>query len=118
MADIREYVVQKAEEGTLHISEEVLSTVAALALADVEGVGKLMHSDRPGRLSKSRGVKARAENGKVMVDVWLKIAYGHSIPGVAKKVQAAVADAVDVMTGLRVGTVRLHVTGVEFPGDR
>ena len=42
MADSREYVVQKAEEGTLHISEDVLSTVAALAAADVEGVGKLI----------------------------------------------------------------------------
>jgi uncharacterized alkaline shock family protein YloU len=118
MADIREYVVHKAEEGTLHISEDVLASVAALAAADVEGVGRLVTHDKPGRPARSKSVKARAEGGKVAIDVWMQIAYGHSIPAVAKKVQAAVTEAVDAMTGLRVSTVRLHVTGVEFPGGR
>ena len=118
MADLREYVTQKAEEGTLFISEDVLASVAALAVADVEGVGRLVTHDKPGRPARPRGVKAHAEDGKVAIDVWLRIAYGHSIPTVAKKVQAAVTEAVDGMTGLRVSTVRLHVTGVEFPDDR
>jgi len=110
MADIREYIVQKSEDGVLHISEDVLSTVAALAIADVEGVG--------GHVTRTRGVKTHTECGRVTVDIWIRVIYGFSIPAVAQKVQAAVIEGIDAMTGLRVETVRVHVNGVEFPESK
>ena len=38
MSESKEYVSQTLEHGAIHISEEVIATIAALAIQDVEGV--------------------------------------------------------------------------------
>ncbi len=38
MAEAKEYLVQSKENGTVMISEEVIASIAALAVRDVEGV--------------------------------------------------------------------------------
>ena len=52
MSESKEYVSQTLEHGAIHISEEVIATIAALAIQDVEGVYVLNTSIASSDLSK------------------------------------------------------------------
>ena len=61
MSESKEYVSQTLEHGAIHISEEVIATIAALAVQDVEGVYGLNTTLSSSELSK---LAKRAQQGK------------------------------------------------------
>ena len=44
----KDYVVHPEEMGAIHISEEVLSAIAASAAAEIDGVAGLMNAGKKG----------------------------------------------------------------------
>lgn len=122
MADSRDYVSHSDELGNIHISEEVLTTIAAAAAIEVEGVGSLAASsgkdmsDRVGKKSLSKSVRIRMDEAdRVEVEVCILMAYGQTIPEVGRAVQEAVKTSIESMTGLEVTCVHVNVSGVSFP---
>ena len=120
MADSREYLTQIEGSGSIHISEEVIASIAFDAMREIEGVGA-MSQNMTEQLTEqftgkkgTRGVRAEVQNGEIVVDVYLMVKYGFTIPDVAKKVQDAVGAAVGNMTGYGVKTVNVHVSGISF----
>ena len=120
MADSREYLTQIEENGSIHISEEVIASIAYDAMREIEGVGA-MSQNMTEQLTEqftgkkgTRGVRAEVQSGEIVVDVYLMVKYGFTIPDVAKKVQDAVGTAVGNMTGYSVKTVNVHVSGICF----
>ena len=112
MNENKEYITPPDEMGCIHISEDVISAVAASAAAEVDGVSAMMNAT--GKKGASRGVKITVADERAAVDVYLMVRYGQPIPEVAEKVQSAVSSAVEAMTGLTVGCVNVHVGGVSF----
>jgi uncharacterized alkaline shock family protein YloU len=53
-----------------------------------------------------------------VVDLFVIIEYGYSIPEVAAQIQENVKRTIEVMTGLDVMEVNLHVLGVHFPQEK
>ena len=121
MSDSREYVSRSDELGNIHISEEVLAAISAAAALEVEGVSSLaanLGSDIAELLGKknlAKGVRVRMEDDKVVVELSVLMAYGHTIPEMCKAVQEGVKNAVESMTGLEVSAVNVNVGGVTFP---
>lgn len=113
MNENKEYITHPEEMGTIHISEDVLSAVAASAAAEIDGVSSLM-SGPAAKKGSTRGVRITIDGEQAAVDVYLMVRYGQSIPEVAGKVQSAVSSAVEAMTGLHVSCVNVHVGGVSF----
>ena len=120
MADSREYLTQMEENGSIHISQEVIASIAFDAMREIEGVGA-MSQNMTEQLTEqftgkkgTHGVRAEVQNGEIVVDVYLLVKYGFTIPDVAKKVQDAVGVAVGNMTGYGVKTVNVHVSGISF----
>ena len=117
----KEYVTCSEELGNIHISEEVLSAIAAAAALEVEAVSSLaanLGSDIAELLGKknlAKGVRVKMEDGKVEVDLSVLMAYGHTIPEMGKEVQDAVKNAIESMTGLEVSAVNVNVAGISFP---
>ncbi len=124
MAEGTEMVLHPDDKGTIHISEEVVASVAALAALEVEGVKSLSNSPGVdlssflGRKSISHGVKTCIEGNSASVDVSLLIRYGFSIPNVARRVQSEIKTAIESMTGLLVHTVNVHVSGIAFQAEK
>ena len=121
MADGKEYISRPDELGNIHISEEVLATIAAAAATEVEGVGSLaanLGSDIAellgGKKNLSRGVHIAVEEETVRVDVSILIRYGYTIIDVAKEVQNAVFSAIENTSGLPAECVNVHVLSVAF----
>ena len=116
MSENKEYFSRADDLGNIHISEEVLASIAAAAALEVEGVaGMAAHlAERLGK-SLTRGVHVKIEETYVTVDVSILMAYGATIPEVAKAVQENVKTAVESMTALQVAAVNVNVAGVVFP---
>lgn len=109
MGENKEYMTHAEELGCIHISEDVLASIAAGAVAEVEGISGLMNVK-----SNARGVRLTADEDGAVIDLYVMIRYGYAIPEVADKLQGAVSGAIESMTGFDVKAVNVHVGGVCF----
>lgn len=113
MGESKEYMTHPEELGCIHISEDVLASIAAGAVADVEGISGLMNL--AAKKSNVRGVRLAVDSEEgAVIDLYVMIRYGYAIPDVAGKVQSAVSGAIESMTGFAVKAVNVHVGGVSF----
>ena len=123
MSESKEYVSQTLEHGAIHISEEVIATIAALAVQDVEGVYGLNTTLSSSELSKlakraqqGKGIRlVISEDDEISVDCYIVVLYGHSVVDVAKAVQETVTSAVESTTGRKVKTVNANISGTPLP---
>ncbi len=119
MAENKQYITQIQDNGSVMISEEVIATIVAHAIKDVEGIVGL--STKPGadlaeiigKKNWGKGIKAViAEDDSVTVDCNVIIAYGQCVVSVAANAQTAVAGALEAMTGVKVSAVNVNVCGI------
>ena len=114
-----EYNMDEKINGTIKISEEVISSIATTAAMEVEGVYKVNQKMSPSVKNISAQLKhivkgvniINAEDG---VDITLQIIvkHGYNIPEVSQKVQKNIAEALSGMTGLVIKRVNVIVASV------
>lgn len=120
MAEGKEYISHESELGSVSISEEVLTIIAAAAAVDVEGVSSLgsgLSSEgtaTANRKALTKGVHLWVEDERVTVNLSILVRYGYVVTEVAKAVQEAVFAAVENTSGLEVSQVNVTVVGVTF----
>lgn len=108
------------ELGAIRIADEVVSTVAGLAAADVEGVASMSGGwstdlvEKLGRKNFGKGIKVEVADEQTKIDIFIVVEFGYQIPEVAGNVQKEVKMAVETMTGLSVTTVNVHIVGVSM----
>ncbi len=119
MAEYKQYITQIQENGNVMISEDVVATIVAHALAEVEGVGSL--GVKPGvsladfttKKNWGKGLKILiAEDNTLKIDCGIMVSYGYSVVEVAKEIQSAVTNAVESTTGAKVTNVNVNVCGI------
>ena len=121
MSENKEYVSQTMDNGAIHISSEVIVSIAAMAAQDVEGVYGLGTGADLNMLKKKNGSKEiRVEisaNDEISIDCYIIVLYGYSVVDVAKAVQEAVASTVESTTGRVVADVNVSIGGISLPRD-
>ncbi len=123
MGENKEYLSTVQEHGSIHISEEVISSIAALAASEVEGVCGLsanLGSDIAEMLGKKnlgRGVKIAISGDTIAIDCFVVALYGYSVIDIARNVQEKVTSAVESMTGAHVRSVNVDICGITLPKD-
>ena len=119
MAENKQYITQIQENGNVMVSEDVIATIVAHALAEVDGIGSL--GTKPGitvadfgtKKSWSKSLKILiAEDNTLSIDCSIMIAYGHSVVDVASAAQQAVTANVESMTGVKVTMVNINICGI------
>ncbi len=91
------------------IATDVLASYAADAAKDVPGVTELVES----ALHRHKGVRVLADDdGGLSVELHLAVAWGSSIPEVARGVQRHVAEYLAEMAGVRPAAVNVVVDEV------
>ena len=121
MADNKEYLVQDEEKGSVLISEEVICTIAAAAVMEVEGVESLCTNigsdlaEMLGMRNLGKGIKLGVADDSVAIECAVILAYGYDIVSVAKNVQQSVSNAVESMTGFKVSKVDVSISAVAAP---
>lgn len=119
MAEYKQYITQTQDNGSVMISEDVVATIVAQALSEVEGLGSL--GVRPGigiadfATKKNWGKSLKiliAEDNSLTIDCAVMVNFGASINDVAKSVQENVKTVVENTTGVGVNTVNVNVCGI------
>ena len=107
--------------GSVRIADEVVEVIAGMAASEVEGVAEMSGGfvgDIANMLTRgknvSKGIKVEVGEKEASVDLFLAVEYGVSIPEVAQKVQEAVKEAIEGMTGLKVLEINVHIQGIAF----
>ncbi len=116
MGENKDYITHPDEKGSINISEEVISVIAASAALETDGVAGLSSgrdlTELLGMKNAGRGVRITVEGESVRVDVWLTVKLGVSVNKVGQKVQEAVAGSIESMTGFTVTEVNVHIVGI------
>lgn len=119
MSENKEYVSQSLDNGRIHISSEVIVSIAAMAAQDVEGVYGLGTGADINMLKKKNASKEIrveiSENDEISIDCYIIVLYGYSVVDVAKAVQEAVASTVESTTGRVVADVNVSIGGISLP---
>ena len=118
MAESKQYIVQDQENGAVMISEDVLSTIVAQAISEVEGVVGL--SAKPGadiaeiigKKHWGKGVKILVNENSLTVDCNIVVAYGHNVVTVAAAAQEAMRNALESMANVKLDAVNVNVCGI------
>lgn len=101
--------------GEIVIAPQVVETIVAIAAAKIDGVYSLRNkrfADRIGKKADGRGVYVHQEDDKVVVDIYVYLTYGVSVPSVAMEMQRVVKDNVLDMSDITIDDVNIHVAGV------
>ena len=124
MADNKEYFTQEMDNGSIQISEDVVASVAGMAVLEVEGVCGLSSSigtdiaEMLGMKTLSKGVRlSAAESGALRIDCDIVSKFGQNIFELAKNVQENVKASVESVTGLTVSEVNVTVCGIALPKE-
>jgi uncharacterized alkaline shock family protein YloU len=98
-------------QGHASISTDVLARYAADAVREVPGVLGLTESPLPGR----RGVRVSAEEGRIAVELRLRLEWGASVPDVGQAVQRRVRDYLERMAEVDAARVDVVVDEIGPP---
>lgn len=108
------------EMGTIKITDEVVAIIAGIAAMEVPGVYGMSGgiaggiAEALGRKNLSKGVKVEVGEKQAAIDLYLIVDYGCRIPEVSWSIQEKVKKSVEIMTGLNVVEVNIHVQGVNI----
>ena len=112
MAEYKQYITQVQENGNVMIYEDVIATIVAQALTEVDGVVK-GGTEVIGKKHWGKGIRiAIAEDNSLSIGCNIIVGYGESVVNVANAVQEAITMAVESVTGVTVTDVNVNVCGI------
>lgn len=120
MAENKDYLIQKQENGSILISEEVLASIAALAVREIEGVYGLSTTasfdlgNILGKKNLRKGIRVTFHEKGFDVACNLIVKVGCAVMDVAKNVQEAISIEILSMTGAKPAKVNVNVCGIAF----
>ena len=104
------------------IAPNVVETIVAMAVRDVEGVSSL-YDDAPsgfwslfsGGKEANQGVEVEVDDDdKLHISLRIEVKSGYVLPDVAADLRRAVADAVAMQVGIDVSSVDVFIDGIRF----
>ncbi len=120
MAEDR-YLTAAQENGTVHISEEVIASIVAMAVLETDGVRGLGtehgpgQPERLGRRGLGRHIHLSFGEESVSIACDVTLLFGYSVIETAQTIQERVTTAVESMTGCKVLGVDVNVCGIALP---
>ena len=110
---------QNQAAGNLKISREVIATIARYAALEIEGVDSLASfaTNLKGWLLKKQSAKPidiDLSDDVAVIELHVNIKSCVNIPETAEKIQSAVKEAVQNMTGIAVSRVNINIAGIVF----
>lgn len=106
--------------GQTEIADEVLSTIAAMAAREIEGVadvgtGTVRRMFMRGASKQASGAAVQAGKKEAIVDLTVKMIYGFNLPKLVVDVRKRVGARLLETAGLIAKQVNIRVVGIEFP---
>ncbi|WP_347862772.1 Asp23/Gls24 family envelope stress response protein [Salimicrobium sp. PL1-032A] len=115
-------VSESSALGAIEIAPEVIEVIAGIAVSEVSGVADMRGNfatgvaEKLGKKSRGKGVKVDLMEEGVVIEAYVVMDYGISIPEAAGAIQDNTRQALENMTNLTVKEVNVHVVGVQIEG--
>lgn len=110
--------MEDIENGSIKISNDVISAIAGMASNQVDGVmgmsGNLAGgiTELLGKKNPSKGIKVEIRDDEVFLEMHIMLCYGCKLNEVGLEVQKKVKEAVESMTDLKVKEVNVFIEGI------
>ncbi|WP_164668651.1 Asp23/Gls24 family envelope stress response protein [Virgibacillus doumboii] len=108
--------------GKVEIAPEVIEVMAGIAASEVEGLSSMRGNfatgvvERFGKKSHSKGVKVELTDNGILIDLFVVLNFGVSIPKVAQQLQDNIRQTIKNMTALEIAEINVHVVGIQMDG--
>lgn len=109
--------------GKIEIAPEVIEVITGIAASEVKGIASMRGNfatgvvERFGGTSHSKGVKVELTEEGILIDLFVVIEFGLSIPQVAERLQKNIRQTLMTMTALEIGEINIHVVGIQMEQD-
>ncbi len=109
--------------GKITCNKTILLSIINLATKEISGVASLTNKYKNSfaRLFSKKGfdgVKVKInQNGLLVVDVYINVYNGYSVPDIAYRVQENIKNNIASMVDMRTAKVNVHVVDVVFPKE-
>ncbi len=119
-----EMKIDKLENGTVNISDDVIGIITSIAVSEVEGVHGFHAGFAKelagmfGMKNHKKGVGVKVEGNEVTITLHLVVNYGENISEIAMNVQSKVKTAVETMTELTVKVVDVFIDSINIPNKK
>lgn len=119
MADNKQYITQILDNGSIQISDDVIASIVALSVKEVDGNVSLNMkpgadiADMLGAKGWGKGMKIEiSEDNEISVTCEILIGYDQNVISIANAVQDSITSHLESMTGVKVKSVNVHVCGI------
>lgn len=105
--------------GKVEIAPEVIEVMTGIAASEVDGLSSMRGNfasgvvERFGKKTHGKGVKVELTNDGILIDLYVVLQFGVSIPEVAQKVQTNIRQTIKNMTALEIAEINIHVVGIQ-----
>lgn len=114
-----EMYVNKSNKGKVNCNKNILLSIISLATKEIAGVSSLCDNFGSGikklfSNNYANGVKIQYGKNGVVIDVYINVLAGYSVPDIAYKVQENIKNGISSMIDVNIDTINVHVQGVDF----
>ncbi|WP_404452972.1 Asp23/Gls24 family envelope stress response protein [Virgibacillus necropolis] len=108
--------------GTVEIAPEVIEIITGISASEVDGISSMRGNfasgvvERFGKKSHSKGVKVDLTETGILIDLFVVLDFGVSIPQVAQELQTNIRQTLKSMTALEIAEINVHVVGIQMDG--
>ena len=105
--------------GKVEIAPEVIEIMTGIAASEVDGLSSMRGNfasgvvERFGKKTHGKGVKVELTNDGILIDLYVVLQFGVSIPEVAQKLQTNIRQTIKNMTALEIAEINIHVVGIQ-----
>lgn len=109
----------KSNKGKVTCNKNILLSIINLATKEIAGVSSLCDNFGSGikklfSNNYTNGVKIEYTNNGVVIDVFVNVLYGYSVPDIAYKVQENIKNGISSMLDVKISSINVHVQNVDF----
>ncbi|QSS98913.1 Asp23/Gls24 family envelope stress response protein [Pontibacillus sp. ALD_SL1] len=107
--------------GKVEIAPEVIEVIAGIAASEVEGVASMRGNFASGvaerlggKKNHGKGIKVELSDEGIVIDIYVVMDFGISIPQTAQKIQDSTRQALKNMTALEIKEINVHIVGIQM----
>ena len=112
-------ILNELNSGTVHITEEVLISIATVETSRIQGVSVIPAGVVELFSTKhlNRDIEVNIDENNVYMTIKVSVEYGINLIKVSQEIQNSVKERIETMTGLNVNEINVIISNVVVPKE-